>query len=350
MSSSELPGNSGSAGRWDYVNKINALMANAEQADNEELRNRFLAKAEALRAKHKIDEAALRAAGGAPRDRIVHGEWEVQMRLEIEDSLSRLIGAVMSHYNMRGVWRGWGADRKLVWVGLESDVAMAERLWVMLYLELVGNMYPTWDKDRPFDENVYRQVNAGVKWQHIFLTARSAGEDVGHKLTGRFRAAYVRECKRRGEPIRSHTSRHGAFRASYANSFSSTIRTMLYQMRVKADTETRGGYALAVIDDEAAIDREFYRMYPHLDPEVLRKRQQEREAADKLRLEQMTPEQRAAEAERLERETARARKIHERMRDKSYDPAGWQHGRKVAEKVDLTMGSNGLPNDKKELG
>lgn len=340
---------------FDYINKINALLNNAgDESLSEETRAAYLAKAEQLRAVHKIDEAALRATGEATRDSIRTEEMVTAWLPEFYGDIDLLVFAIAKHCNLRTrILYGKGNGRTYELFGYGSDIEFFGTLWTNAYMEFISRVTPEWDKEASFDSNVYRFVKAGYRWADIHAAGRRADPGrVAETLTSRFRSAYVREAARRGEEAGSHTQRHGAFRASYASAFAATVGHRLAAMRRRATQEEgeSGGYALALRTTDQEVDEAFYRMYPQYDPKVMAKRAAEASEAERLRREAMTQEERDKEDAEREARYAKARKVSDRIYNKTYDDTGWQQGTAAAQNVDLSGGKNNLQQKRTEIG
>lgn len=319
----------------DRVNKLMALAANAGTPAEAQLAKD---KADALILSHQIDRALVGATDASTAEQIKIDVWDIEMPAKFYEQIRYLLGAVMQHCNIRMKFKSW---REMEVVGYETDIAYAEGIWVSVYREFAGNLFPTWQPDDTFDNNVYRFVKGGFKWKAIHEEALK--HDPAANWGGRYKAAYHRACKARGEEPTAHTSRHEAFRASYANSFKSTITSRLYEMRARArkeQTTDNDKYALAVRTNKEKVDAEFYRLFPQYDPEVMNKRSAEDLERERLRRAALTPKQRAAEDARDEKAYDRARKHAAAMRNKEYDENGWTHGTNIAENVDLSGGKN----------
>jgi hypothetical protein len=338
---------------FDYINKINSLLAMAnDESLTERARANYMAKAESLRATHKIDEAALRATGEASSDRIRFEEMAASFLPEFYGDIDRLVFAISRHCNLRVRIVYGGNKRKYELFGYGSDIEFFEILWTNAYLEFTGSLIPTWDAKATFDSNVYRFVKAGYRWADIHAAGRAADPGrVAETLTGRFKAAYVREAARLGEAAGNHTQRHGAFRASYAQAFAATVDGRLYEMRRKAkgDEGESGGYALALRSTDQEVDEAFYRMYPQYDPTVMAKRQAEMGEAERIRRAAMTEEERNKEDADKEARYAKARQASEKIWAKSYDNTGWQQGTAAGGRVDLSGGKNNLSQKRTEI-
>jgi hypothetical protein len=342
------------------VQKLLAVAMDSEATEHE----RALAQehADRLMAQHMIDQLDLKV-DDKDKSRVVSAVWSFDFSYEFREALRDLLGVVMSHASCRCTLKGF-AKTEVTVVGTPEGIAYAERLWLVVFTELARNMFPNWEDSKSFDANVYAFVKAGFRWRDIHEIAwKHCNErtlDDGKTVLvndpypaekqsrygfgktyagdgGRLKRAYGREVKRLGEAQQHHTSRHGAYRASYVGSYVSTIRSRLYQMRAKtkADVPDADRYALAVRSTEDEVNAEFYLLFPQFDPKVQDKMYEESVAAEQARRSALTPEQRAAEDEKRAREEARARKQYDEMRDKSFDSGGWERGNAVAKKVNL---------------
>lgn len=329
-------------------------------------------RADKLMVEHMIAQADLKA-NDPKRGRVTHTEWSFEMSYEFRQDLENLLWAVMNHTQCRytSKYDYTTHKRRLHVVGMPEQIAYAERLWMIVFTELTRNMNPSWDPALSMDANVYHFVKAGVKWRNIHEIAwKNVGDTTGlpdpypaDKQTGwgkvyggdggRLKRAYHREQKRLGEERENHTQRHGAYRASYVQSFSSTIRKRLNEMARKSQEDLTVSdadrYALAVQGTKEQTDAEFYRLFPEFDPEVQKRESAKAHAAEQLRRANLTEAQRRAEDERQRRAYARARKHYDRIQDKSYDANGWSRGTKVASKVNLNN-DRAAGHKKKEVG
>lgn len=333
-----------------FIDTINKLMALASDAGATEA-ERELAKerADRLILKHQIDRALLGAPDGTTAEQIKVDLWQVELPQDFSEQVRYLLGAVMEHCQLRARFKSW---KEIEIVGFETDIAYAEMIWVSVYREFAGNLFPKWRLDLPFDTNVYNFVKGGYKWQSIYLVASEVGLDVKWP-SGRFKAAYQRECASRGEEATAHTQRHSAFRASYANSFQSTITSRLREMRQRAEKSEvtdADRYAVALRSNKDKVDAEFYRLFPQHDPEEQLKRSAAAMEAEMARRAAMTQKQRDEEDERRRKQYLKDRKWHQEMQNKQYDPNGWQHGTKVANNVDLSGGKNHVAPKRNALG
>lgn len=329
-------------------------------------RQRAQEKADQLMVEHMIEQSDLKAED-PDRSRVTSEEWQIDLsrgfRQDIEDMFWTVLNHAKCRYSHQTKYnRETGSvEVKTTVVGMPEQIAYAERLWFIVFSEMVGNLHPKWNKDLPFDTNVYNFVKAGIKWQQIHeiafeqegfesglpepyparLQSKYGFKKVWGKDGGRLKRAYNREQKRLGEEVRNHTQRHGAYRNSYIKSFSSTIRHRLTEIALKSKqnltVDDRDKFSLAVQSTQAQTDAEFYRLFPEYDPnneERLARDQAWREK-EEARLAGMSEEERQAEKEKKRKQQERARKQYDEMMKKNYDSNGWSRGTAVAQKVNL---------------
>jgi hypothetical protein len=370
------------------VQKLLALAMDDRTPEHE----RLLAqdRADRLMVRHMLDQADL-----TPEERsaIVRQDWPVTFSSEFSSALRQLLGAIFQHTQCRAHTSyqyvpETKTNYRVTVVGTPENINYAERLWMVAFTELVRNMFPKWDSSISFDANVYAFVKAGFKWRQIHEIAwkhvsesneRNGFEhdpakdpitdpfpaDKQSSYTffapvyvgdgGRLKRAYNRETKRMGEATEHHTSRHGAYRASYVSGFSATIRGRLRQMRRDAKQELSADdndrYALAIRTTEEVTDEEFYRLFPQYDPKVQQQKFQEANEAEIARRAALSPSARRKEDEKRDREEERARKHYSRIQRGAslFDDAGYQRGGAVANKVNLRNDQNVKPNSRKGI-
>lgn len=334
-----------------FINRVQALLTLSMEGSTEGEREAARLMADKLILSHQIDRSLL-SEKTQKREGIVKVYWNIPSS-EYWGQLSQLVGVVMRHCKIRAIWE-WAREGNLSVIGFESDVEYAQMLWINVYAELAGHLYPKWDTSKTFDENVYNHVKGGIKWGEIHRIARENNSpDAPERLGGKYKGRYQKECARRGEEPTQHTQRHEAFRASYAQSFAVTINRRLRDMREAAedalDADHSSRYAVALVDNEALVDAEFYRLFPQHHPDYIRDRNAAEQAAEALRRSELTPEQLEAEDKARAAREKRDRAWHNKYRDKEYDSNGWAQGVKVGNNVDLSMGRNHVQNERHQV-
>jgi hypothetical protein len=330
------------------LDKVAKLIAQAEseaKLGENTAAEKFLAKADAMMVKYAIDRAVIesRKTAGEKREEPVSVTVPfVRDGVDFEDQYTGMFSAICNHNRTRAVIRTY--REQAVIVGFPTDVEYTQMIWNSVYLAFVSKLDPSWVADRPADENIKILKEAGWKWSRIADSANANGFECT-ATDGRLKAAYRRQCRLEGVEPTSHTQRHAAYRAAYAEAFAGTIQSRLYRMRRAAEdqvTNRRGtGTELALRSRADTVNEEFYRLFPHLRPmsEEERAASLERSEAyrkaEESRLAAMTPAQRAAEERREAREQARWEAQYEREQAKKQDKAGRRAGQAAAASVDL---------------
>jgi hypothetical protein len=328
------------------LDKVAKLITLAEHANTSDIeREAFLAKADAMMVKYAIDRAVIesRKTAGEQREKPVSVTVPfIRDGVDFESQYVSMFSSICNHNRVRAVIRTYREEATIV--GFSADVEYTQMTWNSVYLAFVSKLDPTWDPSRPADENIKVLKEAGWKWSRIADVANEHGFECT-ATDGRLKAAYRRQCKAEGVEPTSHTQRHAAYRAAYAEAFAATISSRLYRMRTAAEDQVasrRGtGTEVALRSRADTVNEEFYSLFPHFRPMSAEQRaEQERLADEALKREQdrlasMTPAQRAAEERRKAREEARWQAQYERERAKLQDAAGRRAGHAAAASVDL---------------
>lgn len=218
------------------LDRVAKLLERANhEGTNDAEREACLNMANALMLKHQIDEAMLRTRAGATN--VVREPIQTQMDFIPPDTpydevlyaqvalpLARLAGIRMIQSKNSYV-------SILFLFGYPDDIEYFRMLWASTYLSYSNYLYPKWNATKSLDENVYIMVNAGYKWQTIFQYGQRAGAvDFAWPDGGRLKRAYRRQVVKEGEEVRAHTSRHAAYRESYAMAFANAIQGRVHRM------------------------------------------------------------------------------------------------------------------------
>lgn len=338
-------------------------------------------KADAMMAQHQIDRMDLTPE---ERSKIICDVWDLNVggskggyNYEYASQVTSLLLTVLEHCGIRVNRKfdytkredgstNWSVRRVKV-VGFPEDIGYAERIWFRVYKEFVSNLAPKWDPKVSLGENAYNFVAAGLEWQDMVKLARTAGDERipepevdqwGKYVPGNrplvkgiamIRGAYKAECAERGEAYsyRKGSQLRVASRNSFAQSFGSTIRHRLDDMRAKANdvVSDKDKFALALVDTKEQVDAEFYRLFPEYDPAVRQRMRETEEFEAACRWAALSPEEQQkvlkeqkAEEARWQRRSSRARANYGRVRENNrdrLDHAAWERGRKVAGNVNL---------------
>ena len=248
---------------FDYAAKIQGLLANADNESlTDEARATYRAKAEELMVKYRIAEEEALATDEASATPILRDVRVTTGFSELNHYYQTTFGAIARHCGIRHtfIWNNGYVARV---VGYEGDVRYAEFLWTSALLMFSTRIDPTWDDTLPEDENIWRLRNAGIERRKIADRAWGNGREAAAR--SKVQRIYVRECNRRGEPIRAAGLGYqtDTYRQAYAESFRDTLRRRLQEARDAADS-VRGG--LVLHGREERVEEAFYGHFPHLRP------------------------------------------------------------------------------------
>lgn len=333
------------------LNRVARIIANAEECakrGNTEDAEAAFAKADAIMTKYAIDRALVefRKIGTEQKrqDPVSVKITFASSGQDFYDEYFRMFSAINQHNRCRSAVHGWKGEATIV--GFPEDVEYTQMIWNSVHLAFASRIDPRWDASRTAEENIKILKESGRKWQYIGALANEHGFE-NKPNDGRLKAAYRRQCKIEGVEPTSHTQRHEAYRASYAQAFTSRIASRLRDLARAAEDEVRSsgsGTEVALRSRADNVNDWFYKMFPHLKPmtdDELKAYQAERDNEEALRLAAMTPAQRAAEERRRARERQRSRDRWERERAKMQDAAGRSAGDAAARTVDLGAGKVG---------
>lgn len=373
----------------DIMSKIMKLLERANHPNTPPAEAALAAeRAEALMAQHQIDRMDLKPE---EKSKVVQDHWD--LRLGDTDSnfhwhIRSLMEAVLKHCGIRvHPTAGWVKDedgntdyssRRFTVVGFPEDMAYAEQIWYRVFLEFVRSLNPKWDSSKSLGENSYHFLRAGIKWSAIWRAAFDNQPETGYpsprggrtviiadpaktKYNSSLKQA-VKEYMQDNElgEYSAHTQRHNTYRNSFVESYSSTIRRRLRDMRAKAKEQVSDSdkFALALRTTEQQVDDEFYRLFPEFDPEVQKRRRAAEAAAEAERWASLTPAQQQAEMKRRADEEARwaraarnARSNYRRVRvNDSYDSAAYERGQQAGNRVNLNIDAEVKKTERKVLG
>lgn len=147
-------------------------------------------------------------------------------------------------------------------VGFPSDLRYLELLFTVTMLHMSGEMEPSPDPAKSFDENVYVLHEAGVSWRrivHLMLPdVAKYDEPEVRKAGGKCKTAYRRYCARTGETPTTIVS-PVTYQRNFAEGYVSRISTRLYEMR-----RANGSVGTALALRTADVDSKFDELYPDL--------------------------------------------------------------------------------------
>lgn len=161
--------------------------------------------------------------------------------------------------------------------GYESDLRYFEFLYTTLRLHMIGAIRPAVDKSATLDENSYNLHNAGYNWAEMaiefygwretswlegdkedtrYYRNRETDERMSYwDLAGKFKKAYYRECKRRGEePLKLRPGTGASYRADAVSGYGDRIR-----QRLRETVAARGSGTEIVLAVRMDDLQDFYR-------------------------------------------------------------------------------------------
>jgi hypothetical protein len=348
----------------DKVRKMLNLADNPGATDEE--RAAFIEKADHLMVKYAIDAAMLEAEmTPEERRRPVSETFEAYSSWTTWDTKFRTILVQLGKgCRIRAANTGyWGT---LSIVGFQEDISYFKMLWTTIYLDFLSKLDPKWNVNFGDDENIYNFVRSGKKWEYIAEICRDHDINMPWPDGGRLKRAYHRHQKKIGEPPRSHTGRHEAYRESFAEGFTMEICRRLSNLREEAEEQVKSSGAEIVLwRAQEDVDALFYELHPELSPEARRARLAKYEeeaaaarAAEERRRAALTPRQRLAEDRKRERDREiqmrkDARYWNSAQRNveaaRRYDPTGLRVGEAAARDVDLAPKTGVYTGTREEL-
>jgi hypothetical protein len=273
--------------------RVRKLIERADHAGTSETEaDACRAKAERLMLQHAIDEEQLDALRPAA-SRTVPEKTGIEVcdaANPIRQNLCDLVQYIASHcrcqvvfYNLYGKYGRTSA----VLVGYPSDLRYVELLFTSVLLHLSGQVEPTPDPLKSFDENVYILHEAGVKWQRIADVMNRAYDNHRYENINdeaaqdrmavwrksvrpskdqpgvlvpwpdgaRLKNAYRRHCAKIGEEPRAIVS-PATYQRNFAEGYVGRIATRLYNMR-KANADI-GTALVRRTEDVTAAFNEFF--------------------------------------------------------------------------------------------
>jgi len=318
--------------------------------ENTTIHERELAqiRAEAIMFQNRIDRAMLyKNNPGTDKREVLTREYDAAAAEEFIGVANHMRANIFIHMGCMAHDR-W---RKLTVVGYEEDILMAEMLWAQVFLHFTRTVFPRWENHKSFDANVFDLKSAGYSWPYVREEGlkRDAGDQTG-KLTAKnagskLRTAYKREATRRGEKVGTQPINFKKWRTSFADAYASRLGQRLRQMKTANEAEAGEAGVLALVSEQDRIKQQFYALFPELNPEVRKRRNDEAAAAEEARWNALTPEQQQAELRRRQKEDEKWVRQNSK-RSPYYDDGGWSAGVRAADKADLGQDKIGASSGK----
>lgn len=228
----------------------------------------FRAKAEKLMVQYRIAEEEALATDEAASTPILR---TVQITNEhttpgMHVHYQRTFNVIARHCGVRHTYR-WDGGYTAHVVGYDGDVRYAEFLWTSALLMFSTRIDPRWDADLSEAENIWRLRNAGIERRRIADQAWNNGRDAGARQ--KVQRIYVKECQRRGEPVRAAGLGYqtDTYRQAYAEGFHDTLSYRLRDARDAADSVAGG---LVMHGRLERVDEAFYGHFPNLRPQPVK--------------------------------------------------------------------------------
>ncbi len=261
----------------DMMDKVNLLINKAEGTDNAAEREAYLAKADALMFKYKIDEAMLAAKRGdkAPigASTVTHEEMEWINRYL--DPFAEIHSAVVAGLQMLTGVRAVQGYKTLDVFGYEPDIRYFKMLWTSVHLQFAAKLEPKWNTALTDGENIKNLIESGQKWVAVWQAGRERGALQDVKCppadNGKMKRLYAKECKRVGQEKMKLTFNIKQYRESFAAAYRDTIINRcwtLYIERQRMEREAGDGVSLVLKKDADAIEELMNKVYPNLSYET----------------------------------------------------------------------------------
>lgn len=363
------------------MTRIMKLMERANHpGTSEKERNTYMDKAEQMMADHMIDRMDLRPEEKA---KVIKDTWDLswnatdsEFRYHIRDLMLMVVKHCGIRVHPRDTYATTGdgkndyTRRRFTLIGFPEDMAYADAIWFRVFANFVSNISPKWDTDKSLAENTYQFARAGLGWGAAHKAAEQSGVEYGLPplLKGggaKLRDLYREECAKRGEEY-SKTRTHNAYRATFVQSYASTIGSRLNDMRKLATENVSDSdkFALAIRTTREQVDEEFYKLFPEYDPAIIKKMKDNEEFEAACRWAALSDAEQAALLEEAAKEQAdwekkwaarnrraqNARGSYRTVRERNtFDQSAWDRGHSVANKVSLSVDAEVKKQNKGEL-
>jgi hypothetical protein len=257
----------------DLLRKIQALLAKAEGTTFEAEREAFLAKADELMMKHRIElwELQQHQSGRiSERDPVIRDfnyqfAFESGQFPEIADALWSMFLATARYCNCVVVFhkQHYSGERReyasytVPVIGTESDLGYMSILFSSLMTQLVDQIRPKWDDNIDYYQNLRKFKEAGWNWLEIGALAQHHGfhtdvtTDKARHLTAH---AYRRWCKKVG--VDQNYSNWKTYRRNFGAGFATAISSRMSDMQT-VNVQKAGESMSIALRDQALVNRDF---------------------------------------------------------------------------------------------
>jgi hypothetical protein len=259
----------------DYAKLIAGLIANAEdEANSDEARANYRAKAEAMMREYRVsEEEALATEGGSLNVPVLDSitvmeRWATSNPLRAE--YWRMWGVIAKHCGVRtiGQYEGsrYAEDSSLLGmaVGYAGDIKYAKMLFTTARLVFMTRIDARVDPSLSDEENCYFMRNSGMKRNEIASALWGSAKDDG-AAHGKVQRLYLAECVRREETPRvsGRGIQVNVYREAYARGFVNNLSDRLMRARDAADRADGG---LVLHGRQERVDEAFYQEFPKQRP------------------------------------------------------------------------------------
>ena len=262
------------------LDKIQKILAKAEGTNHEGEREVFMAKAEELMAKYRIElwEIQQHEAGKVIDQRkpiVVDFDYKFAFETgpfpDISDGLWSLFLAVARHTNVvvvtykqhySGVENTYKSYTVPI-IGTESDLGYMNLLFSSLMTQLIAATHPSVDRSVSMFDNLRKFRECGWGWDEVGKVMQEGGF-LADKSRTAARDTMIRhyrsECKRLG--VEQNYANWKTFRRNFSEGFASTVSQRFRDMRDVSVKVEGNGMSLALRDQDQ-INREFMsEMFP----------------------------------------------------------------------------------------
>lgn len=254
---------------FNYLEKVRALIAKAERTDVEAEKVAFMAKAQELMQKYRIEEEDLIASGdptaASPIQLIIklceHGSPFTTWYFCLAETIADHVGARSQCF----WYNNESGGPAVALVGYESDVRVGVELLTAAQLVFSEKLEPKKDDSLSEAENIYRLRSSGVTRRRVAVMMWGLEADQSHAAHAKVGKLYKEECAKRGE--RPALDGKGidleTFREAYAREFYWRLDRRLEDARSAID---RQGGVVVLHSRKERVDEAFYGFFPDRRP------------------------------------------------------------------------------------
>lgn len=254
--------------------KIRALLDKANSTDQPGERDVFLAKADELMQKYRIEQHELEKV--RPKERELPEGREIDFswyKGEFGSPLYQMMMEVALHTSVvivpmiYGDWVDGQYVQKIPVVGRPSNLDYFDLIFTSLYLQFSSTLDPVWDPHLSVRENIFRMKQAGVKWDKIAADHEKHGGQShikwvnGKKRIGSF---YINEYKTAclAKGVQPQGAQPQVWQRSFAMGFTQEVSRRIRDQRAAAN-QTYGNNRMALVlrdelSEASAKARELY--------------------------------------------------------------------------------------------